>query len=136
MHGFLISTAIAVAALAAATPAAAQYFPQPQGNAYGYYNDNRGQARRLEARVDRIRRQIHALDRRNQLSNREARRLDRDAVELQYRVRRASLNGLSRHERDKLEHRIFRLERALRSEASDGDRRWRDRDGRWHYHPS
>ena len=42
-------------ALAAAAPAAAQYYPQPQygapyGNAYGY--NNYGQVRQLQARID------------------------------------------------------------------------------------
>src|SRR5688572_14312493 len=73
MRTVLISLAAAASALAVATPAAAQIFPQPQGYAHGYY-DNRGQARRLSVRIDNIQRQIHHLDRRNILSEREARR--------------------------------------------------------------
>ena len=81
MRKVLISLAVAASALAVATPASAQYFPAPQGNAYGY-NNNYGQARRLDARIDAIQRQIQRLDRRNILSDREARRLLNDSREL------------------------------------------------------
>ena len=62
MRKVLISLAVAASALAVATPASAQYFPAPQGNAYGY-NNNYGQVRRLQARIDQIQRQITMLDR-------------------------------------------------------------------------
>ena len=64
MRKFLISAALVTATIAAAAPASAQWARRPQGNAYGY-NNNYGQVRRLEARVDQIRRQIEQLDRRN-----------------------------------------------------------------------
>ena len=92
MRTFLITLAAAASALAVATPASAQYFPVPQGNAYGY--NNYGQARRLDARIDAIQRQITVLDRRNILSDREARRLRNDSRELERRLRIAARNGL------------------------------------------
>jgi septal ring factor EnvC (AmiA/AmiB activator) len=141
MRKFLISAALATATFAAAAPAAAQWAP-PHGNAYGY--NNHGQARRLEARVDQIRRQIHQLDRRNILSNREARRLSEEARDLDRRINVLARNGFNSRDRYEVERRIARLEQRIYREANDGDRRFgrnngygngyyandRDRDGR------
>jgi hypothetical protein len=142
MRKVLISLAVAVSALAVAAPASAQYFPgQPQGNAYGY-NNNYGQARRLQVRIDQIQRQIDQLDRRNILSNKEARRLRDESRSLERRLAQVSRYGLNPRERQNIEIRIARLEQRVRYEASDGNRRFgqngyngqnaydRDRDGR------
>ena len=74
MRKLIISLAAAGAALAIATPAAAQYYPAPPqpygygapygynapyGNAYGY--NNYGRVRQLQARVDQIQRQLRRL---------------------------------------------------------------------------
>lgn len=139
MRIFLMSLAATASALAVATPASAQYFPQPQGYAYGYHN-NYGQVRRLQARIDQLQRQIRVLDRRNILSEREARRLRNDSRELERRLRLAARNGLHPAERYELERRLARLEMRLHRDARDGNR-WghnayqgnyydRDRDGR------
>ena len=135
----LISLAAAASALAVAAPASAQYFPVPQGNAYGYQN-NYGQARRLDARIDAIQRQINQLDRRNILSDREADRLRRESREVERRLHFAARNGLHPQERYDIERRIARLEQRLFRDARDGhgwggrDQRYggydRDRDGR------
>ena len=132
MRKFLISAAIAASALAAAAPAAAQYYP-PQG--YGYQG-NWGHARQLDARIDALQRQIRHLDRRNILSEREARRLRNDSNELERRLRYAARNGLRGWEAQDIERRIYRLEARIQREARDGNR-WRggyrgydrDRDG-------
>jgi len=144
MRKFLISLAVATSALAVAAPASAQYFPVPQGNAYGY-NNNYGQVRRLQVRIDRIQRQIERLDRRNILSNREARRLFEESRDLERRLARLGRNGLNFRERQNIEVRIARLETRVRLEATDGNGRRgygynngyngqyaydRDRDGR------
>ena len=135
----LITLAAAASALAVAAPASAQYFPVPQGNAFGYQNSY-GQARRLDARIDAIQRQISHLDRRNILSDREARRLRNDSREIERRLHFAARNGLHPQERYDIERRIARLEQRLFRDARDGhrwdgqDRRYgsydRDRDGR------
>ena len=68
MRKVLISLAAAGSALAFATPAAAQYYPQaqPYGQPYGYgYNNNYGQVRALQARINQVQRQIERLDRRD-----------------------------------------------------------------------
>jgi hypothetical protein len=119
MRKFLIPAALLASTIAAAAPAAAQW-QQPNGYAYGY--NNRGQARRLEVRVMQLRREIAQLDRRNILSNREARRLDAEARNLEYRVRQQAFNGLSQRERWNIERRIARLEMEIRREATDGNR--------------
>jgi hypothetical protein len=142
MRKFLISLAVATSALAVAAPASAQYFPQPQGNAYGY-NNNYGQVRVLQVRINQIQRQIERLDRRNILSNREARRLREESRDLERRVARVGRNGLNFRERQTIEFRIARLEQRVRLEATDGNGRRggynnaygqnaydRDRDGR------
>lgn len=130
MRIFLISLAAAASALAVATPASAQYFPVPQGQAYGYHN-NYGQVRRLDARIDAIQRQINRLDRRDILSDREANRLRRDARELERRLHFAARNGLHPAERFEIERRLARLEQRLWRDARDGNR-WGRNDGRYY----
>jgi hypothetical protein len=122
MRKLLLSAAAAVSALVVGTPAAAQYFPVPQGHAYGYHHDNYGQVRRLEARVDQLRRTIFRLDQVGRLSHREARRLDRHAVDLQQRIRFAAARGLHPRERYEIERRVEGLRQAIRYEARDGNR--------------
>jgi hypothetical protein len=140
MRKFLISAAAVAIALTAAAPAAAQYYPPaPQGYGYGY--NNYGQVRRLEARVDQLRRHIVQLDRRNILSNREAARLREQARDIRNDLRRAGRDGFNHREINRFHQRIAQLEHRIRREASDGNRynrgygdrdRYsdRDRDGR------
>ncbi|GEM_PF-1211998 len=132
----ILGTALAVSALTAAAPAAAQYYPQPQtyGYSQGYtqpyqqnygygqrygYNNNWGQARALMARVDQLRQQIRVLDRRNILSQREAYRLDMEAQQLRYRVGQLSQGGINRNERYDIERRLAGLEQRVRYNAND-----------------
>ena len=139
MRKFLVSAALLASTVAVAAPAAAQWAPPvPQGYAYGYQG-NYGQVRRLEARVDHIRRQIRQLDRRNILSNREANRLGDEARDLDRRINALARNGFNSRDRYEVERRIARLEQRIRREATDGNRRLgqygssnydRDRDGR------
>ncbi len=130
MRKVLISLAVAASALAVASPASAQYFPQPQGYGYGQpqgygygYNNNYGQVRNLQVRINQIQRQIDQLDRRNILSNREARRLRDESRSLEFRLARVSRFGLAPQERFDIERRIARLEQRVRYEATDGNRR-------------
>ena len=142
MRKFLISAAVAASAFAVASPAAAQYYPQPQGNAYGYYG-NQGQARSLLARVDRIRRQIECSTAATDQSNREANRLRAQATDLrepgaQRRLQRPELSRAPRS----IEVRIAAWNSGSPRGVYDGNRSatrrynygnvgWdRDRDGR------
>jgi len=131
MRKFLISAAVAASALAVATPAAAQWYP-PQQPAYGYgygYNNNYGQVRSLQARIDSIQRQIIQLDRRNQISNREARALRYRSVILERQLRTLAGRGLGPYERDVMQQRIAQLSWQVRAEANEG-RRWSSNNNR------
>lgn len=144
----ILGTALAVSALTAAAPAAAQYYPQAQqgygysqgytqpyqnngyGQRYGYAN-NWGQARALMARVDQVRQQVRILDRRNILSQREAYRLDAEAQQLRYRIAQLSRGGINQNERYDVERRLARLERSVQINAYDRNGRYDN--GRYNY---
>lgn len=147
MRKVLISFAAAASALAVATPASAQIFVgvgqpygyqqpygygynQPYGYGYGY--NNYGQVRALQYRVDSIQQQINILDRRNILSNREARRLRNESRDVENRLHRAARYGLNPNEARNVQWQIARLEQQVRREANDRDGRW-GRNGAWGY---
>ena len=119
MRRIVLSLAAAGAALIAASPAAAQYYPQPQpygygapyGNAYGY--NNWGRVRSLQARLDRIERQINHLDRRDRISGRTADRLREEARRIERRLHERARGGLNPYEARDIELRIARLEQRL-----------------------
>jgi hypothetical protein len=123
MRKVLISLAAAGAALAIATPAAAQYFPQPQpygqpygygapyGNAYGY--NNYGQVRALQVRLNQIERQINQLDRRDRIRDRTADRLRNEANSIERRLRHAARDGMNPYEARDIQVRIARLEQRV-----------------------
>jgi TolA-binding protein len=121
MRKVLISLAVAASALAVVAPASAQYYPQQQPG-YGYGNNNYGQVRRLQVRIDQIQRQIERLDQRRILSNREARDLRDESRSVERRLRDASRRGLNPREGYDIERRIARLEQHVRYEANDRNR--------------
>lgn len=120
MRTALFTIAAAASALAFAAPASAQWFPQPRGQAYGYYNH--GFAQRLDARAEILRRHIFNLHRRQMLSPRQAYGLDRSAVSIKQRIWRASRNGLSRSEVRSLDRRLHVLERQVRMQVARNSR--------------
>lgn len=158
MRKFIISLAAAGSALAIATPAAGQYYPQPQpygqpygygaqpygygGNAYGY--NNYGQVRSLQYRIDAVERQINLLDRRDRIRNRDADRLRSEANSIDRRLRVSARFGLNPREAYDIQIRISRLEQRVRYSLAYGNRGYgngyngynngysydRDRDGR------
>jgi len=142
MRKLIVSLAAAGSVLAIATPAAAQYYPQqPYGNAYGYNNNNYGQVRSLEVRINAIQRQINQLDRRDRIRNRTADRLRDQANSLDRRLRHAARDGMSYREANDIQIRLARLEQQVRySVANNYGRNGynnngynnydRDRDGR------
>lgn len=130
MRKFVIAAALAASTLAVASPAAAQWYPgQPDGYGYGY-NNNYGQVRRLQVRIDQLQRQIARLDSRNILSEREARRLRSESRGIEQRLRYAARNGLNGRERYDIERNIQRLEHRIQREARDGNG-WRNDRGGW-----
>src|SRR4051812_23192779 len=158
MRKFVISLAAAGTALAFASPASAQYYPQPQ-QPYGYgtpshgyggygaqpygYNNGYGQVRTLQARIDRIEYQIQRFDRRDQIRNRSADQLRREARSIEKRLRSASRSGLNPYEANDIAQRIARLEQRVQYAMGHNYNRYgyngynnggynvdRDRDGR------
>ena len=123
MRKLIVSLAAAGSVLAIATPAAAQYYPQaqpyaqpygaPYGNAYGY-NNNYGQVRSLQARINMVERQINQLDRRDRVRENTADRLRSEANKIERKLRSASRNGLNAYEANSIQIRITRLEQQVR----------------------
>ena len=137
MRTKLLTAAAALTALGISAPAAAQWAQQP-GYGYGYgHQNNYGQVRALDARTVRLQREIDRLDRRNVLSNREARQLRNTAQDIRNDLRRAARYGVNYREFARFERRLSDLQFGIQREARDGNRygdnrSWsdRDRDGR------
>lgn len=111
---------VAVTALSAAVPAAAQSFRGPDRWDHGWD--------RIDRRFERLDRQIDQGVRHGQLSRREAIRLRAEFRSLIQLERRYSHNGLNSWERQDLNNRFDRLARQIRYERRDGD----GRGGRGH----
>jgi|tagenome__1003787_1003787.scaffolds.fasta_scaffold20974531_2 hypothetical protein len=122
MRKLMISLAAAGTALAFATPAAAQYYPQAQpgyGQQYGGYGyngygqNNWGQVRALQARIDGVERQIRRFDRRDYIRDNRADRLRAEANGIERRLHYAARNGLNPYEANDIQNRIARLEQRV-----------------------
>ena len=136
MRKIVLSVAAAGAALLAASPAAAQYYPQPQPYGYNNYNSYNngygfGQARALFARLNNVERQINRLDRRDRIGDRSADRLRREADRIERRLRDRARGGLDPREANDISYRIQRLEQQVQFALANGYGRYGDRDGRW-----
>ena len=126
MIKFLLPIAAAASALTIAAPASAQWAPPVYR--YTPYNFNYGFsgmrfARSMETRVARIRGDIRAMEFRRILGRGEARSLDRQAINLQRRIARASRFGISPREARSVEIGIRNLEYRVSREATDWNRR-------------
>lgn len=131
----LLIPMIALASVAAAAPAAAQYWGGNQGPGYNQYNGGG-----INQRIRAVSFQIDRLSRQGALSNSENRSLRRELGVIKYRAQRYRWDddrrGYDRGEQRDLWNRLARLEQRVRYEARDGDRRYgsgygydRDRDG-------
>lgn len=124
MRRFILPLAAAGAFLAAAVPAAAQYYPAP---GYGF-RGNWGEVRALHMRIDNIRRQIDRFDRRDAIRGRSADRLMDEANKIDRRLRDKARNGLDAREAGDIQYRIQRLEQrvqwALAGRWDRFDRDW------------
>lgn len=145
MRKFVIALATAGSALAFASPAMAQYYPQPQpyGQPYGYNNgfNNYGQLAQLQQRIDALQNRIRWMDRANVIHDHSADRLKDEVRDVEKQLRRSSRYGLNPYELNNLEVRVARLEQRVQMASSHfgrggyngynngyyGDR---DRDGR------
>ena len=131
MRKIVLSFAAAGAALVAASPAAAQYYPAPQPAPYGYngYGSGWGQVRAFHERLENIERQINRLDRRDRIGDRSADRLRDEANRVEDRLRDLGRGGLTPREAGEINFRIQRLEQ--RVQFAMNERGYRDRDDRW-----
>ena len=132
MRKIILPLIAAGAALAVATPAAAQYYPGRPAPAPAYgYGHGFGQVRALQVRIDNVERQINRLDRRDRIGDHSADRLRDEANRIEDRLHRATRGGLNPNEARDIEYRIQRLEQ--RVQYSMNDRGYRDRDDRWNH---
>ena len=147
MRKLMISLAAVGTAIAFASPASAQYYPQQSsgyGQQYGGYGyngygqNNWGMVRSLQVRIDAIGRQINQLDRRDRIRDRSADRLRDEANRIERRLRSAGRNGLNPYEANDIQVRIARLEQQVQYSQTNRDGGYgnhngyydRDRDGR------
>lgn len=125
MRRFIIAVVTSATALAFAAPAAAQWAPpayhRPYNYGYGFNGSNF--ARSMQDRVERIRRDIRAMQERRVISWREARSLENEASRVQDHIFRASRNGIQPGEGRRLENDIRRLEYRVSREANDRNNR-------------
>jgi hypothetical protein len=124
MRKVLFSLAAAASVLAVSTPAAAQYYHAPQP-VYGY---NYQSVRVLQARVDRIQRDLHQLARYRVITRGEYNNRQQDAREIERKLRRDFRDGRGLNAREfvQTQQRIDRLERKIARDMRDG-RHWRYR---------
>ncbi|MES2120240.1 MAG: hypothetical protein V4513_06635 [Pseudomonadota bacterium] len=126
MRKLILSLAAAGTALAVATPAAAQYYPQPaQPYAYGQgygapQYDYRGQSYGLQMRAEALTRRIDQLRRANVLRGKSAERLRKEARSLQRRIRQGGGYGYGGRGGNDLQMRLARLEQRVNEIASRG----------------
>ena len=133
MRKFLIPLVAAGSALALAAPASAQWAPpvyRYQPYDYGNGFSHHAFARSMETRVQRIRSDIRQMQARRILSWSEARSLDNQARNIQYRIFRASRNGIQPGEARRLENQIRNLEWRVQREAND----WNNRPDHHHHY--
>jgi hypothetical protein len=143
MRRLLVTIAAAGTALAFATPAAAQYFPQPAygaqygnpyGNRYGNGYGNSYGPVRYQREIQAIRLQMNELHRAGRLTRSEAWDLDNDIRSAERSIYWSSRDGLSPWEARNLDGRIWNLRNELRRYSDYDGRRWgnngynRDRD--------
>lgn len=118
MRKLTLGLAAAIAAVSVASRAAAQWYPQP---AYGYgynravpaYGVRAGMGRGEEFRVAALRSQIRDLGARRMIGFGQARALDRQAFNLQQRIRVSAWNGINPGERYVIDRQIARLEQRV-----------------------
>jgi hypothetical protein len=123
MRTALFTIGAAVSALAVATPASAQYFPQPRG--YYQVPQNYGHARALKARLDYVQRELRRLAQYRMISRHEYNNLMRDSREIERRLIYNARDGygLSPQEAYNVERRMVRLEQKIARDVRDG-RHW------------
>ena len=127
MRKFVISLAAATAALAVASPAAAQYYPQAQPYGYNGYNgyngygyNGYGQVRALQQRIDVLQNRLRHVG----VRGKSAQRLREESRSLERRLHYAARNGLNPYEVNDIANRITRLEQRVAYTTQRGQGRY------------
>jgi hypothetical protein len=116
MRKFLIS-AVALSAIAASAPAAAQYGRYDQRPAYGH---GYGHGSDIIAQLRQIDQRIAQSFQRGRITRNEARRLSNEALRIENRFRDYRRGGLSPREHHELQLRIRELREEFREDRRDG----------------
>jgi hypothetical protein len=111
MRKFLISAALATAAIASA-PAAAQYHPGQQG--WNHRGPDQRAVNHLLRDLDELDRRVHRAAQRRTISPRDAFELRRQINRTRTQVHRSARNGLTGREFSQLRTSIKRLEQRVR----------------------
>ena len=125
MRKLIIPVIGAAAALGVAGPVSAQAWAPPSGN-YQPYNPRDHELnfpRAMQARLERIRRDIRTMQEQRVLSWREARSLDDRAARIEASIWRDSRNGLQPGEARRIEVQIGRLQYRVSRESADWNNR-------------
>lgn len=126
MRKFVIALAAAGTGLAFASPASAQYYPQPQNYGYGgqpygyngYGHGGYGQVQQLQVRIDALQNRIRWMDRANVIRDHSADRLKEESRSIERRLHRAARYGLNPYEMNDIQVRIARLEQRVQFASS------------------
>ena len=118
MRKFLIS-AVALSAIAASAPAAAQYGGYNQRQAYG---QNYGHGSDIVAQLRQLDQRIAQSFQRGRITRNEARRLSNESNRIENRFRDYRRGGLSQREHYDLQQRIQQLRAQIREDRHDGRR--------------
>lgn len=122
MRKYLIPLAAAASSLAIASPASAQWYPQPIQHATPYApgHANFGHARALQARVDHLQREIHRLAQYRMISPRDYRNLRQQSRAIELRLRRDVRDGYGMTPREAFatERRVVQLEQRVQQRVA------------------
>ena len=144
MRKSVLALVAAGSALAVATPAAAQYYPQSRDYGYNGYGRSYGYDRGYGDASGLHRRIVNVLNSIDGVRSSQRERLRYEAINLDRQLRYASRNGLNPYEAQNFNVRIGQLERRLQYASYgryrgngyngyngyNGSNRDRDRDGR------
>ncbi|HET9811681.1 MAG TPA: hypothetical protein VFP53_08295 [Sphingomicrobium sp.] len=125
MVKFLIPLAAAVSTLAVATPASAQWYPQPQPRGYAYGYNNYGQVRALQVRLNRMQSEIRRLAQYRMITRNEYRNLLDNSRDIERSLRHNARDGrgLTAREMYNTQRKMVRLEQKVARDVRDG-RHW------------
>lgn len=136
MRKLLVSLVAAGTALAVATPAAAQYWPQPAYNqgygynqAYGYNRYGNNNVAQWQNDLQQIRWKANELQRQGRLDPREARDLNNDIWSMQRSLSQVGRYGVQPWEARQIQEKFMRLRYEMQR-YSDYDGRY-NRNGRY-----